>query len=197
VQRADPSAGGRKIAADVSEDPRQDDDTIVLRDGRVATVALLQAADEPAVEALLTAGGGARAAFYARVRDQRSLQSGASVAGGEFVAHVGAQAEVAGYAAYLPDQNGEGECAGEVDPRFAGVGLGTRLLLTAAEHAQSSGVKVLRVELHPGSEATAAMLRDAGIVSRWTIAYPVTRVALALGTTRPGWATPVARTPPG
>jgi GNAT superfamily N-acetyltransferase len=164
-----------------------DADAVVLRDGRVATVRPLVGEDEAGVAALLAAHAGARSAFYARAKEHRTTAGAAPRA---FVAHVHGDDALAGYVTYVADQRGGGELAGEVDDRFVGVGLGTRLLRVAAEHARLAGLETLRIDLHPGSDATAAMLRDVGLSRRWRIAYPVTEVELSLGATRPGWSTP-------
>jgi ribosomal protein S18 acetylase RimI-like enzyme len=165
-------------------------DAIVLRDGRIATVRPLAPADAADVAALLTANGAARSGFYASAKARRVLEAQTGGTACEFVARVSGEDVVAGYAAYVADDSGGGELAGEVASQFAGVGLGTRLLRVAADNARLAGLETLRVDLHPGSDATAAMLRDVGLSSRWKIAYPVTQVELALGSTRPGWSTP-------
>ena len=83
------------------------------------------------------------------------------------------------------------EFAGAVDPRFAELGLGTLLLRRSARATRSTPAsRALRVELHPGSAATAAMLRDCGLRTHWDLDYPVVHVELLLGTQRPGWVTP-------
>jgi GNAT superfamily N-acetyltransferase len=184
------TAGERKIARGVVGEISPDSDALVLRDGRVATVRPLAFEDEAGVAALLATNGAARSGFYALAKAHRSLDAGTRGTACEFVARVSGEDTVAGYAAYIADDGGGGELAGEVASRFAGVGLGTRLLRVAAHHAQLAGLQTLRVELHPGSDSTAAMLRDVGLSSHWKIAYPVTQVELSLGTTRPGWSTP-------
>jgi GNAT superfamily N-acetyltransferase len=91
-----------------------------------------------------------------------------------------------------------GELAGVVEAHFRGVGLGTLLVHQAAERARKAGVEVLHVELHPGSEDTAAMLRDSGFATHWDIDYPIARVALQLTSgPRPGWTTPKPRAADG
>lgn len=97
--------------------------------------------------------------------------------------------ELAGYAAWIADGE-RGEFAGAVDPRFSALGLGTLLLRRGAGDALSAGLRALRVELHAGSEATAAMLRDSGLRTHWNLDHPVVHVDILLGTERPGWVTP-------
>lgn len=135
-----------------------------------------------------------RGTFYARAAERRAGTAQPSTPGGEFVARTAPDGQLVGYTAYLAGEDDSAELAGVVEPHFSGVGLGTLLLRRAADHARAAGLGTLRVELHPGSDATAEMLRDAGLTSRWDLAYPVTRVELALGTSRPGWSTPECTT---
>jgi GNAT superfamily N-acetyltransferase len=164
--------------------------TIVLRDERVVLIAPLVPADQAEVAGLVAEAADPRTSFYARLGEQRADGAQEPARRGEFVARAAETAALVGYAAYLAGADGSGELAGVVDPRFAGVGLGTLLLRRAAYDARRAGLKALRVELHPGSDATAAMLRDAGLTSHWDLDFPVTHVDLALGSSRPGWSTP-------
>jgi GNAT superfamily N-acetyltransferase len=164
--------------------------TIVLRDERVVLIAPLVPADQAEVARLVADAADPRASFYARLFEQRADGAHGPVRPGEFVARAAQTGALVGYAAYLGGEDGSGEMAGVVDPRFAGVGLGTLLLRRAADDARRAGLKALRVELHPGSDATAEMLRDAGLTSRWDLDFPVTHVDLALGSSRSGWSTP-------
>ncbi len=158
----------------------------VLRDGRSVTVGPLQAHEKADVQRLVGIADAARGEFYAQVAAERE-DADAQALG--LVAHDVKTGQVIGFIAYSTS----GELAGVVDPRFVGVGLGTLLLHQAAEHAWASGLEALRVDLHPGSEDTAEMLRDAGLASDWDIDYPLTRVTLRLGGSRPGWSTPKPR----
>jgi GNAT superfamily N-acetyltransferase len=164
--------------------------TIVLRDERVVLIAPLVSTDQAEVARLVAEAADPRASFYARLVEQRADRAKGPARRGEFVARAAQTEALVGYAAYLGGEDGSGELAGVVDPRFAGVGLGTLLLRRAADDARRAGLKALRVELHPGSDATAAMLRDAGLTSRWDLDFPVTHVDLALGSSRSGWSTP-------
>lgn len=160
--------------------------TVALRDGRKVTVGLIAASDVAEVERLVNAAGDPRAAFFAQVTEQRD----GTMTGAEYVARASDGGRIVGYAAYLVQDGSAGELAGAVDPEYWDVGLGTLLLRRAAQDASAAGLTTLRVELHPGTESTAAMLRDAGLASSWDLDYPVTQVQLALGTSRPGWKTP-------
>jgi GNAT superfamily N-acetyltransferase len=164
--------------------------TIVLRDRRVVLIAPLVPADQVEVTRLLAEAADPRASFYARLVEQRADRAQEPARRGEFVARAAETGALVGYAAYLGGEDGSGELAGVVDPRFAGVGLGTLLLRRAAADARRAGLKALRIELHPGSDATAAMLRDTGLTSHWDLDFPVAHVDLALGSSRPGWSTP-------
>jgi GNAT superfamily N-acetyltransferase len=156
-----------------------------LRDGRSVTVGPLQAHERAEVERLVGVADAARAEFYAQVAAERE-DAAAQAAG--LVAHDLKTGQLIGFIAYSTS----GGLAGVVDPQFAGVGLGTLLLHQAAEQARAAGIETLRVDLHPGSEDTAEMLRDAGFASDWDIDYPLTRVTLRLASSRPGWSTPQA-----
>jgi GNAT superfamily N-acetyltransferase len=148
-----------------------------LRDGRSATLGPARVEDEAQIERLVSAADASRSALYEHC---------AGANGGALVAHDERSAELIGFIAYADT----GELVGVVDPRFRGLGLGTLLVHEAAARAAAAGIERLRVELHPGSEATGEMLRDAGLAAHWEIDYPVTRVTLRLGTSRPGWTTP-------
>ena len=127
-----------------------------------------------------------RATFFARAAAART----ADAVHGALVART-ATGELAGYAAWSAEQGGRrGEFAGAVDPRFVELGLGTLLLRRSARDALEAGLETLRVELYPGSAATASMLRDSGLQTHWDLDYPVVHVDLLLVTQRPGWVTP-------
>jgi GNAT superfamily N-acetyltransferase len=158
----------------------------VLRDGRSVTVGPLQAREKDEVERLVGVADAARGDFYAQVAAEREAAEARAVG---LVAHDAKSGELIGFIAYSTS----GALAGVVDPRFAGVGLGTLLLHEAADRARAAGIETLRVDLHPDSEATAEMLRDAGFASNWDIDYPLTRVTLRLASSRPGWSTPKPR----
>ncbi|HVC84993.1 MAG TPA: GNAT family N-acetyltransferase [Solirubrobacteraceae bacterium] len=161
---------------------------VTLRDGRSVTLAPLSAPDEADVVRLLDTLADPRAAFFTRAAAER----GHAGARGELVART-LDGELAGYAAWIAEDGGRaGECAGVVDPRFTTLGLGTLLLRRGARDALDAGLSTLSVELHPGSRALAAMLRDCGLHTQWDLEYPVVHVNLSLGTRRPGWQTPVA-----
>jgi GNAT superfamily N-acetyltransferase len=166
---------------------------VALRDGRVVLLAVLDSGDAADVARLVDQTGDPRATFYAQAIERRADAAQPPASTGEFVARAAEGGQLVGYAAYLAGKGASGELAGVVEPHFAGLGLGTLLLRRAAENARRAGLKTLRVELPPGSDATAEMLRDAGLTSRWDLAYPVARVELALGTSRPGWSTPECR----
>ncbi len=160
--------------------------TVTLRDGRVVTLAPLDAADEADVARLLETLKDLRVTFFARAAAARD----GDAAHGELVARTPA-GELAGYAAWSAEDVGRrGEFAGAVDPRFAELGLGTLLLRRGTRDALDAGLETLRVELHPGSAAIASMLRDCGLRTHWDLDYPVVHVDLLLGTQRPGWVTP-------
>jgi GNAT superfamily N-acetyltransferase len=156
----------------------------------VVLLSVLRGGDATDVERLVDQVGDPRVMFYTQATERRANATQPLAASGEFVARAAEGGQLVGYTAYLAGEHASGELAGVVEPRFAGVGLGTLLLRRAADAARLAGLKTLRVELPPGSDATAAMLRDAGLTSRWDLAYPVARVELTLGTSRPGWSTP-------
>jgi len=157
-----------------------------LRDGRSVTLAPSSAEDEADVSRLLEAVADPRTAFFARA----AARCGRAGAHGAIVARM-AGGELAGYAAWVGEDDGRsGEFAGAVDPQFAKLGLGTLLLRRGTRDALDAGLGTLRVELHPGSAAVAAMLRDCGLHTHWDLDYPVARVNLLLGTRHPGWYTP-------
>ena len=150
---------------------------VALRDGRVVTLAPLRAADDAEVALLLDMLSDPRASFFARAVAARTADA--------------VHGELAAYAAWQGEDGGRrGEFAGAVDPRFAELGLGTLLLRRSARDALEAGLETLRVELYPGSAATASMLRDSGLRTHWDLDYPVVHVDLLLGTQRPGWVTP-------
>jgi GNAT superfamily N-acetyltransferase len=155
----------------------------VLRDGRHVVISPLTADDEAEVAALLAGASDERRAFYEQAANERADRRA-----GAFIAREQGDAAPVGYAAYAPS----GELAGVVDQSYSEVGLGTLLMRIAAEDAQRAGLESLWVELHPGSEATAAMLRDLGMPIHWDLLYPVAKVTLALGGPRSDRATPDA-----
>jgi GNAT superfamily N-acetyltransferase len=159
---------------------------VTLRDGCVVTLGAPTGADEADVARLLATVADPREKFFARAAAQRATPGPAQ---GALVART-SSGELAGYAAWIADDDGRGELAGAVDPRFAELGLGTLLLRRGADDALDAGLRALRVELHPGSHATAAMLRDCGLRTHWDLDHPVAHVELLLGTERPGWVTP-------
>jgi GNAT superfamily N-acetyltransferase len=159
---------------------------LTLRDGRVVTLAAPTEDDQADVARLLATLADPREEFFARAATQ---QAGAGQPHGALVART-SSGELAGYTAWIADEDGRGEFAGGVDPRFAKLGLGTQLLRRGAGDALVAGLRALRVELHPGSQATAAMLRDCGLRTHWDLDHPVVHVELLLGTERPGWVTP-------
>lgn len=157
-----------------------------LRDGRSVTLAPSSAEDQADVSRLLEAVADPRTAFFARA----AARCGQAGTHGAIVARM-AGGELAGYAAWVGEDDGRaGEFAGAVDPQFAKLGLGTVLLRRGTRDALDAGLGTLRVELHPGSAAVAAMLRDCGLHTHWDLDYPVARVDLLLGTRHPGWNTP-------
>jgi GNAT superfamily N-acetyltransferase len=158
---------------------------VTLRDGRVVTLTVPNDVDRADVARLLEALHDPRGTFFARVGEQGA----ADPPHGALVARTSA-GELAGYAAWIADGGERGEFAGAVDPRFSALGLGTLLLRRGAGDALSAGLRALRVELHAGSEATAAMLRDSGLRTHWDLDHPVVHVEILLGTERPGWVTP-------
>ena len=163
---------------------------VTLRDGRAVTLAPLSVEDAADVARLLDSVADPRAAFFDRVAARRGHEG----ARGAIVAR-SAGGELAGYAAWIAeDGEHSGEFAGVVDPRFAELGLGTVLLRRSTRDALDAGLSTLRVELHPGSAALAAMLRDCGLHTHWDLDYPVVHVNLLLGTRRPGWSTPAPTT---
>jgi GNAT superfamily N-acetyltransferase len=171
--------------------PDRANSTVTLRDGRSVTLRELDSQDERAVALLLRACSDARERFFARAAQLREARSAATgIAAAAFVACSAEGDRVVGYVAYVADDARDGELAGVVDPAFAGNGLGTALVRRAAAHARENGLELLRIELHPGSEAIATMIRDSGLPSHWDLAYPVARVEIMLGRTRPGWSTP-------
>jgi GNAT superfamily N-acetyltransferase len=159
---------------------------LTLRDGCVVTLAAPTSADEADVARLLATLADPREQFFARAAAQRAT---AGPPHGALIART-SSGELAGYAAWIADDDGRGELAGGVDPRFAELGLGTLLLRRSAGDALDAGLRALRVELHPGSHETAAMLRDCGLRTHWDLDHPVAHVELLLGTERPGWVTP-------
>jgi len=165
--------------------------TFVLRDGRHVTLAQPRTEDGAAVASFIADHDGARADLYARART-------AADGSAALVAHGPDRGPVIGFIAFAPS----GELAGVVAPAFRGVGLGTLLVHEAAGRAAAMGLRTLHVDLHPGSEDIAEMLRDAGLATVWNIDYPVAHVTLDVGGERPGWATPrpapasVRRNPP-
>jgi GNAT superfamily N-acetyltransferase len=174
----------RTIVSPATEHP------LTLRDGSTMTMAPLSAADEADVARLLDILGDPRATFFARLAAERERDRpcGALVARTQ-------SGELAGYTAWTAEEGGRsGEIAGAVDRRFADLGLGTLRVRRAAQDALDAGLHSLRVELHPGSTAIAAMLRDCGLHTRWDLDYPIVHVDLLLGTERPGWITPSAAT---
>ena len=158
---------------------------VTLRDGRVVTLAPPTAADEENVARLLEALEDPRATFFARAAAAES----SGVTQGALVART-PTGDCAGFAAWIARDEHHGEFAGGVDPSFAELGLGTLLLRRIARDAHSAGLQTLRVELHPGSQAIAAMLRDSGLHTHWDLDHPVASVDLILGSQRPGWVTP-------
>ena len=157
--------------------------TVTLRDGRSVSVAPQRASDREETARLIATSGDARAV----------LAELASARSGVFVARAASDdkpivACVLWRAANEPQAGGE--LAGYVTPDYRGAGLGTLLVRRAAEDAVAHGLRELTVELYPGGEATAEMLRDLGLSARWLIAYPDSRVTLELGRPRPGWSTP-------
>jgi GNAT superfamily N-acetyltransferase len=162
----------------------------MLRDGRVVTVAQVRAAEAADVERLIAAADAAREELYSQSAGARGETEANGVS---LSAHDVESGELIGVVAYTALGERHGELAGVVDPRFRGLGLGTLLLHLAVEHATDSGLETLQVDLQPGSEDIAEMLRDAGLAAHWDIDYPVTRVTLTLGSERPGWATPRRR----
>ena len=163
---------------------------VTLRDGRSVSLAPASAEDEADVARLLELVADPRTAFFARAAARRGHEG----AHGAIVARMPG-GELAGYAAWVAEDDGRsGEFAGAVDPRFAELGLGTVLLRRATRDALDAGLSTLRVELHPGSTAVAAMLRDCGLHTHWDLDYPIVRVKLLLGTRHPGWNTPAPAT---
>jgi GNAT superfamily N-acetyltransferase len=158
---------------------------VTLRDGRVVTLAIPTEADNPNVARLLDALEDPRAAFFERA----AAAPGSGEAHGAIVARTPA-GEIAGFAAWIAKDPASGEFAGGVDPTFAELGLGTLLVRRSAADARDAGLRTLRVELHPGSHAIAAMLRDCGLRTHWDLDHPVAHVDLVLGSERPGWVTP-------
>jgi GNAT superfamily N-acetyltransferase len=157
-----------------------DNPVIRLRDGRGVSVSAAQNTDATDVERLIAAADAPRAALYQRI----------AAAHDERVLALAAREHESGRLVGFIACSRSGELAGVVDPEYRGIGLGTLLLHQAAEHARDAGIEALEVELHPGAEETAEMLRDAGLATQWDIDFPVTRVKLMLGRERPGWATP-------
>jgi GNAT superfamily N-acetyltransferase len=95
-----------------------------------------------------------------------------------------------GYAVWRGGEDDAGEFAGLVEPDYRDVGLGSLLLRRVSADARSAGLSTLRVDLHDGSQETAAMLRDCGLATHWDLDYPIAHVDLVLGQERPGWRTP-------
>ena len=163
---------------------------VTLRDGRSVTLAPSNAEDEPDVTRWLELVADRRTAFFARA----AARCGHEGAHGAIVARMPG-GELAGYAAWVGEDDGRsGEFAGAVDPRFAELGLGTVLLRRGTRDALDAGLSTLCVELHPGSAAVAALLRDCGLHTHWDLDYPIVRVNLLLGTRHPGWNTPAPGT---
>ncbi|MGA2471365.1 MAG: GNAT family N-acetyltransferase [Solirubrobacteraceae bacterium] len=174
----------------MARSPDEPEPIVTLRDGRAVIVRELTPGDEAEVARLVGASADARLSFYERSAQQRGAEASGETPSAAFVALISADQRIVGYATYLAVDEQDGELAGVVDPAFAGIGLGTLLVRRAAEHARLTGLETLHVDLHPGSEDTAAMIRDSGFPSHWDLAYPVARVELLLGRTRPGWSTP-------
>jgi GNAT superfamily N-acetyltransferase len=153
--------------------------THALRDGRVVTIAARSPADDMAVHRLLDALGDTCVELF----------DVAARAGGALVARC-ADGELAAAVAWTAADGLHGECVGVVDPAFCGLGLGTQLLRRCSGAALSSGVTVLRVQVNPGADDVAAMLRDCGLHTHWDLGHPAVQVDVLPGTQRPGWATP-------
>jgi GNAT superfamily N-acetyltransferase len=160
--------------------------SFVLRDERTATIGAFQPHDAADVQGLVASDDASRAGFYAQ---NAGAAADAATQAEALIARDAQSGELIGFVAY----SASGELAGVVDPRYRGIGVGTLLVHRAAEQAGKVGLTSLHVELHPGSEETAEMLRDAGLASHWDIDYPMTRVTLRLGGERPGWSTPKPR----
>jgi GNAT superfamily N-acetyltransferase len=150
-----------------------------LRDGRVVTIAVCSPAAAMAVHRLLDASGDSRVELF----------DVAARAGGGLIAR-GGEGEPAAAVAWTTADGLHGECVGVVDAAFCGLGLGTRLLRRCADAALSSGVTALRVQVMPGADDVAAMLRDCGLHTHWDLGHPEVQVDVLTGTQRPGWATP-------
>ena len=160
------------------------DRTSALRDGRLVAVSAPASGERAEIPRLLAAAADPRSEAFAQA-DRRGDAPATLIAraldGGELL----------GYAAWVAAAGGgHGDFFCAVDPAATGLGLGTLLLRTAASAAGKSGLRALRVELHPQARALAAMLRDCGLPSQWDLEHPVARVELLLGQRRPGWATP-------
>jgi|GEM_PF-5814488 len=158
---------------------------VTLRDGQVAFVGPPGAGDEPEVAELVRGAADARDDLFAAAR--RAHAGGRA---GALVARGAADGRLIGCVAWVGGDDGDGELGGYVKPESRGLGLGTLLVRRAIADAAVGGLQRLRVELHPGSEAAAEMLRDLGLATRWSISYPVVHVTITLGQPRPGWSTP-------
>lgn len=158
---------------------------VALRDGRLVTISPVGAADAADLARLLDAVGEPRNEAFARAAQQSpgAPPHGALVARDE-------RSLIAGAAGWVALDERVAECVGAVEPGCTEQGLGTLLLRRCAADAEAAGLGVLRVRLHPGAHATAAMLRDSGMPTSWDLDHPVAVVELAIGAARSGWATP-------
>lgn len=156
-----------------------------LRDGRCVTLAAATAVDAGDVARLLEQSADPRSELFAR-----AAARGPEAQGGELVARSDASALLVAYGAWFRSASSRCEFVCAVDASFTGIGLGTLLLRTVAADALAVGVRTLRVEVHPGARALAAMLRDCGLRSHWDLEHPIARIELMLDEPRPGWTTP-------
>jgi len=158
---------------------------VALRDGRPVTITPAGAADAAEIARLLDAVADPRRDTFAAATDR----SPGGPARGAIVARDD-HAAIAGAAGWVALDERVAECVGAVDPGATEQGLGTLLLRRCAEQAGAAGLRVLRVHLHPGARATAAMLRDSGLHTSWDLDHPVAIVDVVIDAGRPGWATP-------